>query len=137
MARRIKSSITSNVDSKLTPRERAEKEVDDRNEGRIQDAVEKQSGKLPAPKLIHAGQQYTTTYDKLASQSDTNAPSLVPIAIEMGAHYPGGFRWILSDGDMDLVEAGLYCFRCLDRYPELWAPVCTTCGTERELLNRL
>lgn len=140
MAKRIKSSLTTNLDIDLTPQQRAEKEVDDRNEGRIQDAIEKQSGKMPAPKLIAPGMQYTTTFDRLAEKEAFRAadkPSLIPIAIEVGAQYPGGFHYILSDADYDAVMAGVYCFYCLDRYPELWAPACSTCGADRELLSRL
>jgi hypothetical protein len=133
-----KSSITSNVDSSLTPQQRALKEIDDRNDGRIQDAIDKQKGQLPAPKLIAPHQQYTTTYDRLAEQSayaSGDKKSIIPLAVQVGAQYPGGFHWILSDADYELVQAGYACGYCLCTYDGVWRPACPVCGADRDVLN--
>lgn len=136
MSRRMKSSITSNVDVQLTPRERAERERDDRNDGRIQDAVRKAQAEGATPELLVAGQSVTTTYDRLAEKAaffKEQRPSLIPIAVKVGPEYPGGFHYVLSDADYGAVIAGEYCGYCLERHGDVWHPACLTCGYDRAL----
>lgn len=133
----MKGGIGSNVDSGLTPQQRKQAEIDAKNDGLIQQAVEKADREGPKPELIVAGQEYATTYQRLAEQeafASGDRPSLIPLAVQVGPQYPGGFHYILSDADMDAVLAGAYCFYCLCRYPQMWAPACSVCGADRDLM---
>lgn len=136
----LKSSITSNVDLKLSPAQRRAAKADEKNDALIQGAVDDAARNGPSiDMLCQPGQEYTTTYDRMAEKdafASGDKQSLIPLAVQVGPQYPGGFHYILSDADMDAVMAGAYCFRCLIRYPEIWAPACTVCGTDRELINR-
>lgn len=140
MARkRLKSSITTNVGFDLSAQERARAEVDARNDGLIQDAVDRAKRDGPAPEIVTSDQQITTTFDRLAEKDPFRAStkqSLIPIAVRVGSEYPGGFNWVLSDADYDAVLAGVYCGFCLVRHGEVWQPACSTCGADRDVVTR-
>jgi hypothetical protein len=135
----LKSSITSNVDTadRLTPAERKQAEIDARNDGIIQDAVDRAAKEGPKPEVVTADQQWLTTYDRLAEQEAYAAgdrKSIIPLAVQVGPQYPGGFHWVLSDADYELVDAGYACGYCLCIYEGVWRPACPTCGFDREIL---
>jgi len=136
----MKSRITSNVDTagKLTPAQRKQAEADAKNDGLIQDAVDRAERDGPKVELLTGDQQVTTTYKRLAEQAApvSSRRSIIPLAVKVGPEFPGGFHWILSDADMGAIEAGYACFYCLSYYPEMWAPACTVCGADRELLSK-
>lgn len=139
MARkRNKSTLVTNLDVNLTPQQRLERAKDDYNDGVIQDAVDRAKREGPKPEAIVAGQNYYTTYDRLAETqafASGDKPSLIPLAYEIGPQHPGGFHWVLSDADYDAVMAGVYCYYCLVRHDEIWAPACKCCGADRDMLN--
>lgn len=125
-------------DLRLTPLERAKKEVDEKNNALIRDAVERAKREGPKPQLITSEQQVTTTYDRLAEQSSFVAAerqSIIPIAVRVGPEYPGGFHYILTDADYEAVRQGYYCQRCLIKQSDVWRPACHVCGTERGNLD--
>lgn len=130
--------LQSNADSKLTPQQRKQAEADAKNDGIIQDAIARaDKNGPPIDVLTDDKQQYTTTYSRLEEQeafASGDRPSLIPLALKVGPQYPGGFHYILSDADMDAVLAGAYCFYCLCRYPQMWAPACSVCGADRDLM---
>ena len=135
----MKSRITSNVDTadKLTPQQRKQAEADAKNDGLIQEAVERAARTGHTPELLTGEQQVTTTFDRLAEQKafrSGNKASLIPIAVKVGPEYPGGFHYILSDADYGAVMAGYYCAFCLCRHEEIWQPACGVCGFDRDLM---
>lgn len=130
----MKSSITSNVDLNLTPQERAAKAKDERNDGLIQDAVEEARRTGPKPREIGESGKLLVTYDQLAdtqSYATGDRKFIQPIGYRVGPQFPGGFEWVLTDADKGAVEAGYACQRCLDYYPPVWTPACSTCWLER------
>ncbi len=137
----MRSRITSNVDTsdKLTPAQRKQAEADAKNDGLIQDAVERARRDGPTPEILASDQQITTTFDRLAETKAFRAStksSLIPLAVRVGPEYPGGFNWVLSDADYDAVKAGVYCGYCLTRHEEVWQPACSTCGMDRDVIVR-
>jgi hypothetical protein len=134
-----KSSLVTNLDVNLSPAQRKQAQVDEKNDALIQEAVEKSAKSGPSIDMLsQPGQQYATTYDRMAEQeafASGDKQSLIPLAVQVGPQYPGGWHYVLSDADYDAVMAGVYCFRCLIRYPEAWAPACLVCGTDRDLLR--
>lgn len=129
--------MLTNADSNLTPQQRKQAEADAKNDGLIQDAIDRSAKEGPKPELIVAGQQYVTTHDRLAEQTayaSGDRTSLIPLAVEVGPQWPGGFHWVLSDADYDLVDAGYACGYCLDIYGGVWRPACPTCGFDRAIL---
>lgn len=127
-------SLHINTGSDLTPEQVAKHEADERNDALIQDAVNQASTSNPAPKLLADGQQLMTTYERLAEKEAYAAgdkPSIIPLSVRVGPHYPGGFHYILSDADLAAVEAGFFCDKCLCRLPAAWTPACPTCWHER------
>jgi len=137
--KRVKSSLSSNVGIELSPADRASAEADARNDGLIQDAVDRARRDGPAPELVSGDQQITTTFDRLAESQpfrSSTKQSLIPLAVRVGPEYPGGFNWVLSDADYDAVLAGAYCGLCLVRHEEIWQPACSTCGADRDIVTR-
>jgi hypothetical protein len=123
----------------LSPAAQKQAEADARNDGLIQDAIERAKRDGPVPEVLSSDQQITTTYDRLAEQQAFRAStkqSLIPLAVRVGPEYPGGFNWVLSDADYDSVLAGAYCGFCLVRHEELWQPACSTCGADRDVVTR-
>ena len=126
--------LITNADTKLTPAQRAAQEKDERNDARIQNAVDAASETNPAPKLLTPDQKLVTTFDRLSEReayASGDRPSIIPLSVRVGDCYEGGFRYILSDADMRAVEAGAYCEKCLVRQPSAWTPDCHVCGHER------
>lgn len=135
----MKSRITSNVDNKLTPEQRRQAERDAKNDGLIQDAIERADREGPQIEALASHQEITTTQARMAEKEAFRAStkaSLIPIAVRVGPEYPGGFNWVLSDADYDAVLAGAYCGFCLVRHEELWQPACSTCGADRDIVSR-
>jgi hypothetical protein len=123
---------------RLSEQERAQKEVDDLNDGIIQDAVEEATRTGPKPEVLVHGQKWTTTYDRLAeteAYASGDRPSIIPVDVFVGPEYPGGIHWILTDADLSAVQAGVYCPYCLCRHSEIWEPACRVCGCDRDLVR--
>jgi hypothetical protein len=133
--------MLTNADSNLTPEKRRQAEKDAKNDGIIQDAVARAEREGHKPSILYDDKQnFYATYDRLAEQGafrSSEKPSLIPLGVRIGPQYANGIHWILSDADADAVRAGVYCPRCLEAYPELWAPACTVCLTDRDLIHSL
>jgi hypothetical protein len=129
--------VLTNADSKLASEQRRQAEIDAKNDGIIQDAVDRAAKEGPKPELTAHGSDYLTTYDRLAEQEAYAAgdrKSLIPLTVMYGPQYPAGFHWVLSDADMAMVEAGYACGYCLKIWGGVWRPACDCCGFDRELL---
>lgn len=95
--------------------------------------------------LVAPGAEIGLTFAEInhihADLADDTSPVLRPVSIlELEQPDEDGdlFDWLLTDADVELVEAGLYCHRCLKRQTPLATERCTpfepdnpTCGAVR------
>ena len=108
------TGLITNADSTVTQAQRDEADKNARNNDFVETRVKNTGtkGSKTKPKVVSKWSELMPTYDQIADHGDgAELRPVVPIAIEVNDQ--GGFDYILTPYDYEMVKQGKVCSKCL------------------------